>query len=289
MDKISSKQVIDVSVLSANYNNGPYIHDYFQSILNSNVLPREIIFVDDGSTDQSLEELINYDHLDFLKIIRLPKNIGFAHALNLGIEESLAEYIIRIDPDDFMAKERIERQYNYLINHQQIDLIGSNVFYFHGQDQRIILKSNMPRSHKGIQKAYIKGNHGLFHTSVAGKAQIFKQLKYRQSFYPAEDYDFFSRAVNAGFRMSNQTEALTYYRIHNNNLSFLRLKNSIYKTVQARKEIFQLNTSPFRGKVLFYQRFYYRKSLMAGNIIVGLWYTLLTIILRPQAIFRRMI
>jgi glycosyltransferase involved in cell wall biosynthesis len=51
---MQTKAVLDVSMVVANFNNGLYLEDFFQSILCSTSLPREIIFVDDGSTDDSL-------------------------------------------------------------------------------------------------------------------------------------------------------------------------------------------------------------------------------------------
>jgi glycosyltransferase involved in cell wall biosynthesis len=83
-------------------------------VINNTVHPKELIIVDDGSTDNSLEILQEFSHLDFLKIIRFDQNKGFCNALNTGIENANGKYILRADPDDILMENRIETQYNYL-------------------------------------------------------------------------------------------------------------------------------------------------------------------------------
>ena len=243
--------------------------------------------IDDGSTDNSHAVLDKYAFIPGLKSIRLSKNEGFANALNRGINESSSKYIFRSDPDDYMVEDRIERQYNFLESNQDVDLVGSNVYYYHEGKQAVVFKSNMPRFHNEIVSAYMKGNHGLFHTTVAGKAGIFKQLMYKQSFYPAEDYDFFSRAAASGYVFSNLPDTLVYYRLHSNNLYDKYLEGSVLKTIQARKEVFGIQTNQVRTKLLYYQKLCYRRSLASEGIIHRYIYRVFSTILRPIALIRR--
>ncbi len=118
-----------VSVLCANYNNGKYLDDFFSSILQSSIIPDEIIFVDDCSTDRSIQVLQKYkDALNIVEVL-LKKNIGFANALNLGVSHCTGEFILRVDPDDLIAKDRLELQRTYLIE-SDLDVVGSQAKYF---------------------------------------------------------------------------------------------------------------------------------------------------------------
>ena len=79
---MQAKATVDVSMVIANFNNGRYLESFFQSIQNSTRMPREIIFVDDGSTDDSLVTARRASHaLENLKIVELPKNLGFANCV----------------------------------------------------------------------------------------------------------------------------------------------------------------------------------------------------------------
>ena len=68
--------IVSVSVICANYNNARYLPDMIDSIHQSSVRPAELIIVDDGSTDNSLEVLDAYTYLDYVKVISLPENTG---------------------------------------------------------------------------------------------------------------------------------------------------------------------------------------------------------------------
>ena len=96
--------VKSVSVVTANYNNGQYLIEYLDSLMASSVLADEIIIVDDGSTDDS-KEIISRAVRSNTRItpIYLHENVGFANALNIGVERATSAYILRLDPDDFIG------------------------------------------------------------------------------------------------------------------------------------------------------------------------------------------
>ena len=76
-----SKPTADVSIITANYNNGRYLNAFIDSIASSTVWPAELIIVDDGSTDHSEAVICAYQDLPFLKPVFLGKNLGFSNAL----------------------------------------------------------------------------------------------------------------------------------------------------------------------------------------------------------------
>ena len=102
------KETLSVSIIAANYNNGKYLKDFIGSINRSSVLPKELIIVDDGSLDGSIDILNGYADLKYLKILKFDKNRGFCKALNLGIKNATGDYIMRVDPDDIVLKDRIK-------------------------------------------------------------------------------------------------------------------------------------------------------------------------------------
>jgi len=128
----------------------------------------------------------------------------------------------------------------------------------------------------------------MFHTAVIAKADVFTRLKYRQSFYPAEDYDFFSRAIVNGFQLRNTNERLTYYRVHRNNLSDRYLKDSIQQIKRARKEIFPDNKKKILFGMSYYHHLNYRKSLGSSSIILRTFFLFMAGLFNPRSIFRRL-
>lgn len=88
-----------VSIIIPNYNGEKYISRCIDSVLNQSVKNIEIIVVDDGSTDNSLECLAKYRNIDCITIIT-KENGGVSSARNIGIENSRGRYICFLDSDD---------------------------------------------------------------------------------------------------------------------------------------------------------------------------------------------
>lgn len=282
------KQVVDVSIVSANYNNEPYLQDYFNSILSSTVTPAEIILIEDGSVDHS-EKIINeFSQLEFLKVIWHAENWGLPASLNEGINLAKGEYIMRLDPDDFITEDRIEIQYNYLKTHKEIDILGSNVFYYNDESARVIFRSKLPVHNEDIINEYISGHHGLVHSSIMGRSEILKSVHFREEAYPAEEYDVFSRICLQNVIMANIVQPLTYYRIHNKNIGLEKVKSSVMRTMSIRKDLFGISSSSLITWIRIYHLFFYRKALGAGTTVLRYTFLFVSIFLSPGKILKRL-
>jgi len=284
---INQLNSVDVSVLTANYNNARFLSEYFNSILSSTILPKEIIFVDDGSTDESLKILAEYKPIPWLKVIPLKNNVGFANALNIGIENCKSQYIMRLDPDDFIHPDRIKTQFNFLNNNPLVNILGTNVLYYNNNKKKTIFQSNLPENHEEILSYYVKGHHGLFHTSVMGEKVVFEKIQYKQTEYPAEDYDFFSRVLISGYKVHNMLDPLTFYRIHNRNVYFTNFKDAINKTIELRNTLFGSKTSKLKRFFNSYYKYFYRKFLLSNNLLSRTYNLLLASLLNPMAVGKR--
>jgi len=152
---LTNKPITDVSVIVPNYNNGRYLDAFIGSVTNSTVEPAELIIVDDGSTDNSLEILARHKHLPYLKIIVFKKNKGLTAALNAALEASGGKYVMRADPDDRLAPNRIEKQFIFMEQNPEVDILGCNSTYFDDATDKEINKSNFPEGHK-ISSKHIK-------------------------------------------------------------------------------------------------------------------------------------
>lgn len=87
---------VKVSVIIPVYNVGKYLRDTLESVLNQTFRDIEILCVDDGSTDQSLEIMYDYSQKDNrIKILyQKEKSAGAALARNLGLKFATGEYVI---------------------------------------------------------------------------------------------------------------------------------------------------------------------------------------------------
>ena len=78
---MKSSKTVDVDILVANYKNAPFLETFFESVLNSTVLPKQLVVVNDGSPDNSEEIIRSYaERYAFIKPVYLEKNVGYAEA-----------------------------------------------------------------------------------------------------------------------------------------------------------------------------------------------------------------
>ncbi|TNE38064.1 MAG: glycosyltransferase family 2 protein [Alphaproteobacteria bacterium] len=119
-------QRISVSVVIPAYNRGNLLGETLESILHQTALPREVIVVDDGSTDNTHEIALAYakDH-PFLKILRT-ENKGVQHARNAGIGAARGDWIALCDSDDLWSETYLEEVAKALVGHPEVDLLFTN-------------------------------------------------------------------------------------------------------------------------------------------------------------------
>lgn len=94
-----------VSIIVLNYNYGRFVGQAIESALRQTYADREVIVVDNGSTDDSPEVIGRY--ADRVRVVRQPNNIGQGQGYNLGIEAALGEWIIWLDADDLLDDDAI--------------------------------------------------------------------------------------------------------------------------------------------------------------------------------------
>ncbi len=281
------KKIVSVSVVAANYNNGIYLADFINSINDSSVLPKELIIINDGSTDDSLQILDGFSHIKYLKVIKFEKNLGFCVALNAGIESATADYILRIDPDDIILKERIEKQFNFLETNTEIDVVGSNVIYFSNETKKDLIKSNFPLKHAAIETTFKKGEHGVQHPSTMIRSRVMKKYKYNQENFKAEDYEIFARIVNDGHKFANIKNPLTKMRVHNQSVSINIKYSTIELTYKIRDKIFNTSTSQLKIRFYYWYILNYKKFLISNNILLKLFYLILALLFNPSKLLKR--
>lgn len=112
-----------VSIIIPTYNSAEYIAETIDSALKQTYEPKEVIVVDDGSTDNTRDIIKSY--VRRVKYIR-KENGGPASARNLGIKESNGEFIALLDSDDIWLPEKLEFQIKLIEDDDRIGLVGCN-------------------------------------------------------------------------------------------------------------------------------------------------------------------
>lgn len=110
--------MIKVSVIVPIYNVELYLEEALDSVINQTLEEIEIIVVNDGSTDSSLEIIKKYEKKDKrIKVVN-QENQGLSGARNSGLKIAKGEYIYFMDSDDFISLDTLEICYNHSLNNR---------------------------------------------------------------------------------------------------------------------------------------------------------------------------
>ena len=137
-----------VSVILPVYNVEKYLVECLESAINQTLDDFEIIAVNDGSTDSSLNILEEYEKkYDFIKVIT-QENKGVSEARNAGLKKAKGEYIYFLDSDDYIELNTIEYCYN-LAKKNDLDILTFDAKPFADKEYRgKMLIENYKRDHK---------------------------------------------------------------------------------------------------------------------------------------------
>ena len=112
-----------VSIISPCYNGAKYLPHFLESVLQQTYRPIELIFVDDGSTDDTKIVFDSYRErfLDsgITPVYIYQKNAGQAAAMNAGLPIFTGDYLMWVDADDVILPENVSKKVAYLEKHQE--------------------------------------------------------------------------------------------------------------------------------------------------------------------------
>lgn len=123
-----------VSIIVPTYNVENYLRECMDSIVGQTLKDIEIICINDGSTDGSLEILKNYAAKDPRIIIVDKKNEGYGVGMNIGLDRASGEYIGIVEPDDFVPVNMYEDLYN-AAKKNNLDFVKADFYRFTGNEE----------------------------------------------------------------------------------------------------------------------------------------------------------
>lgn len=208
-----------VSILIPCYNSERWIAETLESAIAQTWQNKEIIVVDDGSTDNSLEVAKRFES-PFVKVIH-QENRGAGAARNRALKEAQGDFIQYLDADDLLSPDKIESQVKILLNNHEKVAVCHTIHFFEGEDYHLkstndewyLYDTDDPvefliRLYGGYDQAgMIQPNAYLSPRGVIERAGLWEEF-----YSPDDDGEYFCRVVlaSSGIRFSKQGR--NYYR-----------------------------------------------------------------------------
>jgi glycosyltransferase involved in cell wall biosynthesis len=206
----------EISVLMPVYNGDKYLKESIDSILSQTFTNFELIIVNDGSKDNSLEILKSYSDPRII-IIDNKVNKGLIESLNIGLSKCRGKYTARMDQDDISLPDRLQIQFDFMEKNKEIDLVGGWTECINKNGDYI--KTSRSPENPWIIRYELIFNNVMFHSSIFFKTDIvIKNGGYDKKATHSEDYDMYSRP-NKELMCSNIQRVLFKYRIHNESIT----------------------------------------------------------------------
>ena len=194
-----------VSIIMPVKDNQKYLSIAIESILTQTYQNIELIIIDDSKDDLCSDIIKSYNN-NIIKYFKGPK-INLAAALNMGIDNSIGDYIARMDSDDIAYQDRILQQVNEL-NLNSWDICGTWIKQF-GNDSRLYTYPSKPEE----IKYWMMFTCAIAHPTVLAKSEIFRKFKYNND-SKVEDHELWTRMLRSKVVFGNIPKVLLKYRRH---------------------------------------------------------------------------
>ncbi|MCD0169101.1 glycosyltransferase [Deinococcus sp. 23YEL01] len=198
----------EITVVIPVFNAEEYIKDAINSVFNQTYKNWQLIIMDDGSTDNSLKIASEFTD-PRIKVISDGRNRGLSYRLNESVKLATGEFYARMDADDIMCPDRLDRQIAYMLENPDCDLVGSAAYIINGANQITGLRGGNPFIDTGFLSVLKYG--GFMHPTVLGRTAWFKSNPYDTTAERCEDIELWLRTADQS-HFGQISEPLLFYR-----------------------------------------------------------------------------
>lgn len=198
-----------VSIVISIYNGENVIRRALDSCIFQTMPDFELIAINDGSTDNTLNVLLEYEKKDKRILIIDRENRGLSASINEGVSLAKGFWIARMDADDVSLPNRLEKQIAYLTKHEDIDVLGSCAYLQNGDGQYLGI-SCLPQNHDELIRIMHKASPFIHPSVVFRRDSFVREGGFREDLRRAQDYELWSRMAGK-YRFHNLQEPLIIY------------------------------------------------------------------------------
>lgn len=225
------------SIIITSYNKSKYILSSISSAEKQTYPNKEIIVIDDSSTDDTKSILSSYIKGKNINFIHLQENQGVVYCRNYAISRAKGKYILPLDGDDIIAPTYLEEAIVYLESHQNCGICYCLARKFKHEGTKTYEWNLPPFS---LKQMFV--SNCIFSSAIFKKKDWSQSNGYDKDFnFGYEDWAFWLSILKLGREVHRIPKVLFYYRISSNE----RSASATAKTIEAYSLIYRKNSWAF--------------------------------------------
>lgn len=211
-----------LSALMTTYNSAPYVQATIESVLAQSFTDFELVIVDDGSTDKTVEVIRRYRD-SRIRLYCRAENKGVGYSLQEALQYVRSPYVIKVDSDDLSHPERFARQLMYLQANPHLAVVKCYIEAFAESDdmetaERLATRQRDYDAANKINTENLIAQHlprwlCVEHTSYCARTEAIRAVGYPDQRL-CEDYSLFYRLNEQGYRFGCVPEHLIQVRVN---------------------------------------------------------------------------
>ena len=197
-----------VTVFMPVYNRAHTLRQAIESVLGQTFVDFELLLIDDGSTDASVEIATSYRD-PRIRLLLHEQNQGIPRTRNHGLAEARGDLLAILDSDDAAHPTRLEHQVAYLDAHPDVAAVGSwlKVMTKAGRVKGLLVRPTRPAD----VRAHILFVSCFKNPAMTARTEVVRRFGYREQFTYCQDIDLWAR-VSEVHALANIPRFLTWYR-----------------------------------------------------------------------------
>lgn len=209
-----------VTVIISSYNHAPYIEEAIDSVYTQTYPNIELLVVDDGSPDNSVEILTHLQKKYGFDLL-IQQNKGLSKTLNETIARAKGEYIIQLGSDDIMLPERIAKQIAYIQDKPEVGICGSNMDMIDSDGNLLPEKDqkhrHLPFRRLDFEDFFLDKKPGPMATTMMFRKEALQKVGGYDPTIRLEDVYIILAITKAGYLVDIIPDVLALYRKHPTN------------------------------------------------------------------------
>ena len=227
---------IKVSIIIPAFNSKKYIVRCVESAINQTLKEIEIIIVNDGSTDNTLDLIKNLALKDDRLIVINKKNGGLSSARNAGLDVAKGEYIQHLDGDDWIELKACEEVYQYA-SKNNVDIVVCD--YYRDNDAGGVKYIRDLKSEKNISSSeeYLiyffqrKTTPAVWNKLI--KKELYENIRHPEELFQGEDVAVMPRLILGARKIEKLNQAFVHYIVNPNSITNFETTKRMYQLFEA--------------------------------------------------------